>query len=69
MEGFEAYEERRKRKHDKQLDANVMIGSQGFDEGVHTHIDSKWLHHPLLVRDSSGHSKIFCIKPSTIEST
>ena len=39
MEGFEAYEERRKRKHDKQLDANVMIGSHGFDEGVDTHID------------------------------
>ena len=69
MEGFEAYEERRKRKHDKQLDANVMIGSHAFDEGVDTHIDRNWLHRPLLVRDSSGHCKIFCIKPSSIEST
>ncbi|KAK8537611.1 hypothetical protein V6N12_043764 [Hibiscus sabdariffa] len=34
MDGFEEFEERRKKKFDKQLDSNVMIGSKGLDEGV-----------------------------------
>ncbi len=38
MEGFEGFEGRRKRKHDKQIDSNVMIDSRGFDEGVDLHI-------------------------------
>lgn len=38
MEGFEAFEGRRKRKHDKQIDSNVMINSRGFDEGIDLHI-------------------------------
>ena len=41
MDGFEGYEERRKRKHDKQLDANVIIDSRGFDEGVDLHLANK----------------------------
>ncbi|KAG0601403.1 hypothetical protein M758_11G107700 [Ceratodon purpureus] len=41
MDGFEGYEERRKRKHDKQLDANVIIDSRGFDEGVDLHLAHK----------------------------
>ncbi|XP_043687077.1 plant intracellular Ras-group-related LRR protein 7 isoform X1 [Telopea speciosissima] len=34
MEGFLEFEERRKKKFDKQIDSNVMIGSKGLDEGV-----------------------------------
>ncbi|GJW02170.1 plant intracellular Ras-group-related LRR protein 7 [Tanacetum coccineum] len=34
MEGFQEFEARRKKKHDKQIDSNVMIGSKGLDEGV-----------------------------------
>ncbi|OWM90387.1 hypothetical protein CDL15_Pgr014689 [Punica granatum] len=34
MEGFQEFEERRKKKFDKQIDSNVMISSRGLDEGV-----------------------------------
>ncbi|KAF9591760.1 hypothetical protein IFM89_007090 [Coptis chinensis] len=34
MEGFQEFETRRKKKFDKQIDSNVMIGSKGLDEGV-----------------------------------
>lgn len=34
MEGFQEFEARRKKKFDKQIDSNVMIGSKGLDEGV-----------------------------------
>ncbi|KAI7746189.1 hypothetical protein M8C21_016267, partial [Ambrosia artemisiifolia] len=34
MEGFHEFEDRRKKKFDKQIDSNVMIGSKGLDEGV-----------------------------------
>ncbi|KAL4384383.1 hypothetical protein GQ457_15G006120 [Hibiscus cannabinus] len=34
MDGFEEFEERRKKKFYKQLDSNVMIGSKGLDEGL-----------------------------------
>ncbi|GAV57522.1 LRR_1 domain-containing protein/LRR_8 domain-containing protein [Cephalotus follicularis] len=34
MEGFLEFEARRKKKFDKQIDSNVMISSQGLDEGV-----------------------------------
>ncbi|TYI12497.1 hypothetical protein ES332_A09G281700v1 [Gossypium tomentosum] len=34
MEGFQEFEARRKKKFDKQIDSNVMIGSNGLDEGV-----------------------------------
>ncbi|CAN0870913.1 Plant intracellular Ras-group-related LRR protein 7 [Linum grandiflorum] len=34
MEGFQEFEARRKRKFDKQIESNVMIGSKGLDEGV-----------------------------------
>ncbi|XP_021893282.1 LOW QUALITY PROTEIN: plant intracellular Ras-group-related LRR protein 7 [Carica papaya] len=34
MEGFQDFEARRKKKFDKQIDSNVMIGSKGLDEGV-----------------------------------
>ncbi|XAR49996.1 hypothetical protein NMG60_11004193 [Bertholletia excelsa] len=34
MEGFEEFETRRRKKFDKQIDANVMISSKGLDEGV-----------------------------------
>ncbi|XP_047312590.1 plant intracellular Ras-group-related LRR protein 7 [Impatiens glandulifera] len=34
MEGFQEFETRRKKKFDKQIDANVMISSKGLDEGV-----------------------------------
>lgn len=34
MEGFQAFETRRKKKFDKQIDSNVMISSKGLDEGV-----------------------------------
>eukprot|EP00250_Pteridium_aquilinum_P034372 c7496_g2_i1 orf=320-1120(+) len=34
MDGFQEYEGRRRRKFDKQLDANVLLGSKGLDEGV-----------------------------------
>ncbi|KAM7269395.1 hypothetical protein ACFE04_024892 [Oxalis oulophora] len=34
MEGFQEFEERRKKKFDKQIDSNVMISSKGLDEGV-----------------------------------
>ncbi|XP_039050493.1 plant intracellular Ras-group-related LRR protein 7-like isoform X4 [Hibiscus syriacus] len=32
MEGFQEFEARRKKKFDKQIDSNVMIGSKGLDE-------------------------------------
>lgn len=38
MEGFEAYEARRKKKLDKQIDSNVMMSSTALDEGV----DLQW---------------------------
>ena len=38
MEGYEEFEERRKKKVDKQIDLNVMISSKGLDVGV-----DKWL--------------------------
>lgn len=34
MDGFQEFEARRKKKFDKQIDSNVMIGSKGLDEGV-----------------------------------
>lgn len=34
MEGFQEFETRRRKKFDKQIDANVMISSKGLDEGV-----------------------------------
>ncbi|GAB2223860.1 hypothetical protein Droror1_Dr00004604 [Drosera rotundifolia] len=34
LEGFQEFEARRKKKFDKQLDSNVMISSNGLDEGV-----------------------------------
>ncbi|XP_062170762.1 plant intracellular Ras-group-related LRR protein 7 [Alnus glutinosa] len=34
MEGFQDFEARRKKKFDKQIDSNVMMGSKGLDEGV-----------------------------------
>ncbi|KAL8225701.1 hypothetical protein R6Q57_018258 [Mikania cordata] len=34
MEGFQEFEARRKKKFNKQIDSNVMIGSKGLDEGV-----------------------------------
>ncbi|PWA85833.1 leucine-rich repeat domain, L domain-like protein [Artemisia annua] len=34
MEGFKEFEDRRKKKFDKQIDSNVMISSKGLDEGV-----------------------------------
>ncbi|WOK95816.1 hypothetical protein Cni_G04523 [Canna indica] len=34
MEGFEEFEERRKKKYDKQIDSNVMMSSKGLDEGI-----------------------------------
>ncbi|XP_015572103.1 plant intracellular Ras-group-related LRR protein 7 [Ricinus communis] len=34
LEGFQEFEERRKRKFDKQIDSNVMISSKGLDEGI-----------------------------------
>ncbi|XP_015883396.3 plant intracellular Ras-group-related LRR protein 7 [Ziziphus jujuba] len=34
MEGFQEFEARRRKKFDKQIDSNVMIGSKGLDEGV-----------------------------------
>ncbi|KAK2404715.1 plant intracellular Ras-group-related LRR protein [Trifolium repens] len=34
MDGFQEFETRRKKKFDKQIDSNVMIGSKGLDEGV-----------------------------------
>ncbi|KVI06405.1 Leucine-rich repeat-containing protein [Cynara cardunculus var. scolymus] len=34
MEGFQEFEDRRKKKFDKQIDSNVMISSKGLDEGV-----------------------------------
>lgn len=34
MEGFEAYEARRKKKLDKQIDSNVMMSSTALDEGI-----------------------------------
>ncbi|XP_077211439.1 leucine-rich repeat (LRR) family protein [Tasmannia lanceolata] len=34
MEGFQEFEARRKKKFDKQIDSNVMIGSTGLDEGL-----------------------------------
>lgn len=34
MEGFQEFEARRKKKFDKKIDSNVMMGSRGLDEGV-----------------------------------
>lgn len=34
MDGFQDFEARRKKKFDKQIDANIMISSKGLDEGV-----------------------------------
>ncbi|KAJ4908679.1 Leucine-rich repeat (LRR) family protein [Raphanus sativus] len=34
MEGYQEFEERRKKKFDKQIDSNVMISSKGLDVGV-----------------------------------
>ncbi|CAN8298669.1 unnamed protein product [Cochlearia groenlandica] len=34
MEGYQEFEERRKKKYDKQIDSNVMISSKGLDTGV-----------------------------------
>lgn len=34
MEGFQEFEARRRKKFDKQVDSNVMMGSKGLDEGV-----------------------------------
>ena len=34
MEGYEEFEERRKKKFDKQIDSNVMISAKGLDVGV-----------------------------------
>lgn len=34
IEGFQEFEARRKKKFDKQIDSNVMIGSKGLDEGL-----------------------------------
>ncbi|KAL5987643.1 Plant intracellular Ras-group-related LRR protein 7 [Asimina triloba] len=34
MEGFQEFEARRKKKFDKQIDSNVMMGSAGLDEGL-----------------------------------
>ncbi|GJW62150.1 plant intracellular Ras-group-related LRR protein 7 [Tanacetum coccineum] len=34
IEGFKEFEDRRKKKFDKQIDSNVMISSKGLDEGV-----------------------------------
>ncbi|WOL15559.1 hypothetical protein Cni_G24340 [Canna indica] len=34
MGGFEEFEERRKKKYDKQIDSNVMMSSKGLDEGI-----------------------------------
>ncbi|GAB2270076.1 Plant intracellular Ras-group- LRR protein 7 [Dionaea muscipula] len=34
LEGFQEFEARRKKKFDKQIDSNVMISSNGLDEGV-----------------------------------
>ncbi|KAM7269644.1 hypothetical protein ACFE04_025141 [Oxalis oulophora] len=36
MEGFQEFEERRKKKFDKQIDSNVMISSKGLGEGIKT---------------------------------
>lgn len=38
MEGYQEFEERRKKKFDKQIDSNVMISSKGLDVGV-----DKWI--------------------------
>lgn len=38
MEGYQEFEERRKKKFDKQIDSNVMISSKGLDVGV-----DKWV--------------------------
>ncbi|MQM05490.1 hypothetical protein Taro_038301, partial [Colocasia esculenta] len=34
MEGFQEFEARRKKKFDKQIDSNVMMGSRALDEGL-----------------------------------
>lgn len=34
MEGYQDFEERRKKKFDKQIDSNVMMGSKALDVGV-----------------------------------
>lgn len=41
MVGFQEYEGRRRRKFDKQIDSNVLLGSKGLDEGV----DLKLMNH------------------------
>lgn len=45
MEGFEAYEARRKKKLDKQIDSNVMMSSTALDEGI----DLQWDGRVLFV--------------------
>lgn len=37
MEGYEQFEDRRKKKFDKQIDAKVIMSSNGLDEGVDRH--------------------------------
>ncbi|KAE8658303.1 Plant intracellular Ras-group-related LRR protein 7 [Hibiscus syriacus] len=50
MEGFQEFEARRKKKFDKQIDSNVMIGSKGLDEvliynsAAFTVLIGQWLH-------------------------
>ncbi|XP_021733942.1 plant intracellular Ras-group-related LRR protein 7-like [Chenopodium quinoa] len=34
MEGYQEFEQRRRKKFDKQIDSNVMINSKGLDQGV-----------------------------------
>uniref|UniRef100_A0A1D1YBB1 LRR repeats and ubiquitin-like domain-containing protein At2g30105 n=1 Tax=Anthurium amnicola TaxID=1678845 RepID=A0A1D1YBB1_9ARAE len=34
MDGFQEFEARRRKKFDKQIDSNVMMGSRGLDEGL-----------------------------------
>ncbi|KVH98480.1 Leucine-rich repeat-containing protein [Cynara cardunculus var. scolymus] len=49
MEGFQEFEARRKRKFDKQIDSNVMIGSKGLDEGVD--LMSRGLEAACMIND------------------
>lgn len=41
MEGFQEYEGRRKKKFDKQIDANVFLGSKALDEGVDLRLNNQ----------------------------
>lgn len=45
MEGFQEFEARRRKKFDKQIDSNVMIGSKGLDEGVDLWEGKLWRFH------------------------